>query len=140
MYSVEVERRLAKAQRYLESAEADFAAGRYDIAATGCYFCAFHAVVAYLVDDGYTLAKGARWSHGYVQREFGSCVGVTGDRLLRKMLLKLYQSRVVAEYQTVEVERADASHLIAFAHRIHEFVTGVVAGVTQGAAGATENE
>lgn len=139
-YSAEVERRLKKAQRYLKSAEDDFAAGRFDISVTGAYFCAFHAVVAYLMDDGYSLADGGRWTHGYVQKSFAISLRDVEDRkLLRQMCLKLYQGRVVAEYQTTEIGRDDASHFLAFAHRIYDFAIGVVLGVAKPTAGATDN-
>src|SRR5215471_6913893 len=65
---------LAKAAESLQTAESEFANGRYNSCANRCYYACFQAAIAALLAEG-IRARG-QWSHEFVQGQF---VGVLID-------------------------------------------------------------
>ena len=74
----------AKARESLASAEADFAASRYNSCARGAYYALFQAAIAALLLAGEPLRE--RWSHQYVQSRFSGVL--IGQRKLYPSALR----------------------------------------------------
>jgi uncharacterized protein (UPF0332 family) len=78
---------LAKATESLQTAESEFANGRYNSCANRCYYACFQAAIAALLREG--IRPRGQWSHEFVQAQL---VGVLinqrkrYDRELRRVL------------------------------------------------------
>jgi uncharacterized protein (UPF0332 family) len=59
---------LAKAAESLQTAESEFANGRYNSCANRCYYACFQVAIAALLAEG-IRARG-QWSHAFVQGQF----------------------------------------------------------------------
>ena len=89
---------LVKAAESLQTAESEFANGRYNSCANRCYYACFQAAIAALLAEG-IRARG-QWSHEFVQGQF---VGVL---INQRHLYDSELRRVLADNQTVR-EKAD---------------------------------
>lgn len=104
---------LLKAAESLESAESDFANGRYNSCANRSYYACFQAAVAALIRDGIRPSK--QWGHAFVQSQLA---GVLIDRRkrypseLRRVLRDLFNLREVADYQPKRVTRTQAQRAL----------------------------
>src|SRR5215831_8795083 len=59
---------LIKATESLQTAESEFANGRYNSCANRCYYACFQAAIAALLSDG--IRSSGQWSHEFVQGGF----------------------------------------------------------------------
>jgi len=89
---------LAKAVESLQTAESEFANGRYNSCANRCYYACFQAAIAALLAEG--IRPHGQWSHEFVQGQF---VGVL---INQRHLYDREFRRVLADNQTVR-EKAD---------------------------------
>jgi len=101
---------LGKAAESLASADADFAAGRFNSCANRAYYAGFQAAIACLIHSG-VISGDQSWSHRFVISE------VSGTLIRRRKLLPtrfrgtldvLLRNRLVADYQTGSVNRKAA--------------------------------
>jgi uncharacterized protein (UPF0332 family) len=60
---------LAKATESLLTAESEYVNGRYNSCANRCYYAAFQAAIAALLEAG-IRATGGQWAHTFVQSQF----------------------------------------------------------------------
>ena len=104
------ERYLRKARESLVSAKADVAAGRYNSAANRAYYAAFQAAIAALIHNDIRPAQKG-WQHKFVINQF------SGKLVKRRKMFpaglvptieRLFQVRVVGDYETVDVSKGDA--------------------------------
>lgn len=115
-----------KARECLESAESDYAGGRYNSCANRCYYACFQAAIATLLRANIgTRQPGGRWGHDYVQAAF------FGQIIKRR---KLYPTsmgdtitmnrelRQTADYKSNSVTRKQAERAL---RRSREFVLAV---------------
>jgi uncharacterized protein (UPF0332 family) len=84
---------LTKAAESLQTAESEFANGRYNSCANRCYYACFQAAIAALLAEG-IRARG-QWSHEFVQGQF---VGVLMNQ---RHLYETQLRRVLADNQHV---------------------------------------
>lgn len=103
----------AKAEESLASAEADFAAGRFNSCANRAYYACFQAAIAALLRDGIgPSGRDRQWRHDGVQAQF---VGQLINRRrrypaeLRPVLADLQGPRQEGDYSPLTVTRAAAS-------------------------------
>jgi uncharacterized protein (UPF0332 family) len=89
---------LAKAVESLQTAESEFANGRYNSCANRCYYACFQAAIGALLAEG-IRARG-QWSHEFVQGQF---VGVF---INQRHLYETQLRRVLSDNQTVR-DKAD---------------------------------
>ncbi len=106
----DAERYLRKARESLASAEADVAAGRYNSAANRAYYAAFQAAVAALIHNS-IRPKEKGWQHKFVITQFSGKL-VRRRKLFRAGLVptieRLFQVRVIGDYETLDVSQGDA--------------------------------
>lgn len=117
----------AKARESLASAEADFAAGRYNSCARGAYYALFQAAIAALLLAGEPLRE--RWSHKYVQSRFSGVL--IGQRklypsALREALSTGIDLRRQADYEYAGVGRRRARSALTHARRLVHLVEEVM--------------
>ena len=104
---------LAKAAESLQTAESEFANGRYNSCANRCYYACFQVAIAALLAEG-IRARG-QWSHAFVQGQF---VGVfinqrhLYDTQLRRVLSDNQQVRDKADYRPELVTATPASRAL----------------------------
>jgi uncharacterized protein (UPF0332 family) len=89
---------LAKAAESLQTAESEFANGRYNSCANRCYYACFQAAIAALLAE--SICARGQWSHEFVQGQF---VGVL---INQRHLYETQLRRVLADNQNVR-EKAD---------------------------------
>ena len=109
----------AKARESLASAEADFAAGRYNSCARGAYYALFQAAIAALLQAGEPLRE--RWAHKYVQSRFsGMLVGRRKlyPSALREALSTAIRIRHLADYDSARVGERNARQILSYARRL----------------------
>src|ERR671931_1507957 len=100
---------LAKATESLQTAESEFANGRYNSCANRCYYACFQAAIAALLAEG-IRARG-QWSHEFVHGQF---VGVLinqrhlYDTQLRRVLSDNQNLRDKADYRPELVSATQA--------------------------------
>ena len=114
---------LAKAAESLQTAESEFANGRYNSCTNRCYYGCFQAAIAALLAEG-IRARG-QWSHEFVQGQF---VGVLlnqrhlYDSELRRVLSDNQILRDKADYRPELVSATQASRAL---RRTRTFVAAV---------------
>ena len=114
---------LAKAAESLQTAESEFANGRYNSCANRCYYACFQAAIAALLAEG--IRSRGQWSHEFVQGQF---VGVfikqrhLYDRELRRVLADNQILRDKADYRPELVNATQASRAL---RRTRTFVAAV---------------
>jgi uncharacterized protein (UPF0332 family) len=118
---------LGKAAESLASAQADFAAGRYNSCANRAYYACYQAAVAALIAAGLLVpVPEARNQHGLVQAQF---VGHLINRRklygseLRSVLSDLVKTRADADYRPASVGQARALRGLRQAERFVDAVT-----------------
>src|SRR5919197_1714662 len=89
---------LVKATESLQTAESEFANGRYKSCANRCYYACFQAAIAALLREG--IRPRGQWSHEFVQGQF---VGVL---LNQRHLYDTGLRRVLADNQSLR-DKAD---------------------------------
>src|SRR5919197_3572362 len=89
---------LAKAAESLQTAESEFANGRYNSCANRCYYACFQAAIAALLSEG--IRPRGQWSHEFVQGQF---VGVF---INQRHLYETQWRRVLVDNHNV-LEKAD---------------------------------
>ena len=117
----------AKARESLASAEADFAASRYNSCARGTYYALFQAAIAALLLAGEPLRE--RWSHKYVQSRFsGMLVGRRKlyPSALREVLSDTIELRRQADYDYAGIGRRRARAALTHARRLVHLVEEVM--------------
>ena len=117
----------AKARESLASAEADFAASRYNSCARGAYYALLQAAIAALLLAGEPLRE--RWSHQYVQSRFSGVL--IGQRklypsALREALSTGIDLRRQADYEYAGVGRRRARSALTHARRLVHLVEEVM--------------
>jgi uncharacterized protein (UPF0332 family) len=114
---------LAKAAESLQTAESEFANGRYNSCANRCYYACFQAAIAALLAEG-IHARG-QWGHEFVQGQF---VGVLINQRhlyetpLRRVLSDNQNVREKADYRPELVNATQASRAL---RRTRTFVAAV---------------
>ena len=114
---------LAKATESLQTAESEFANGRYNSCANRCYYACFQAAIAALLREG--IRPRGQWSHEFVQAQL---VGVLinqrklYDRELRRVLSDNQILRDQADYRAELVSATQASRAL---RRSRLFVTAI---------------
>ena len=115
---------LFKAAESLASAEADFAARRYNSCANRAYYAAFQGAVCALSRAGIGPPQG-EWGHSFVQAEFvGQLINrrKTYPADLRATLLDNLVLRHRADYDTQQVTEAQAFRAL---HRTRGFLDAI---------------
>lgn len=87
---------LGKSSESLQTAESEFANGRYNSRANRCYYACFQAAIAALMLEG--VQPRGRWTHESVQAQFA------GQLINRRKLFGADLGQVLPENQTVRVE------------------------------------
>ena len=114
---------LAKAAESLQTAESEFANGRYNSCANRCYYACFQAAIAALLAEG--IRAHGQWSHEFVQGQF---VGVLINQRplyetqLRRVLSDNQHVREKADYRPELVNATQASRAL---RRTRTFVAAV---------------
>jgi uncharacterized protein (UPF0332 family) len=114
---------LAKATESLQTAESEFANGRYNSCANRCYYACFQAAIAALLLEG--IRPRGQWSHEFVQAQL---VGVLinqrkrYDPELRRVLADNQMLRDKADYRAAFVTATQASRAL---RRTRTFVAAV---------------
>src|ERR671935_2361695 len=114
---------LAKAAESLQTAESEFANGRYNSCANRCYYACFQAAITALLREG--IRPRGQWSHEFVQGQF---VGVLinqrhlYERELRRVLADNQNLRDKADYRPELVNTTQASRAL---RRTRMFVAAV---------------
>ena len=104
---------LAKAAESLQTAESEFANGRYNSCANRCYYACFQAAIAALLREG--IRPRGQWSHEFVQ---GQLVGVLINQRkrygteLRRVLADNQMLRDQADYRPELVTATQASRAL----------------------------
>ena len=114
---------LAKAAESLQTAESEFANGRYNSCANRCYYACFQAAIAALLAEG-IRARG-QWSHAFVQGQFvGMLINQRHlyDTQLRRVLSDNQNVREKADYRPELVTATQASRAL---RRTRTFVAAV---------------
>lgn len=117
----EARKRLDKAADQIAAAQAVFDNGNFAPTVSVAYYASFHAAVGFLLKQDCPPSLSGRWSHGYVQAKFRVFTGVAGERLLGKILAKLYSGRMAADYSVREVTRSDAGRALVWAKQVADF-------------------
>ena len=114
---------LVKATESLQTAESEFANGRYNSCANRCYYACFQAAIAALLREG--IRPRGQWNHQFVQGQF---VGVLinqrhrSDPQLRRVLSDNQTLRDQADYRAELVTATQAGRAL---RRSRLFVTAV---------------
>lgn len=107
---------LTKARESLTSAEADYAAGRYNSCANRVYYACFQAAVAALLAEGLRpLSPRGEWSHEFVQSQFNGLLIGRRKRYplpLRRILRDTMEVREKADYTPSLVSARVASRVL----------------------------
>ena len=115
---------LDKARESLASAEADFAAGRFNSCANRAYYAAFQAAVAALIHTG-VGPRGDTWGHAFVMAQFSGTL-IKRRKLvsssLRASLSALQEARSLADYEPRSVTRTTARRSVEEAGEVVEAV------------------
>jgi uncharacterized protein (UPF0332 family) len=104
---------LAKATESLQTAESEFANGRYNSCANRCYYACFQAAIAALLLEG--IRPRGQWSHEFVQAQL---VGVLINQRkrygaeLRRVLSDNQILRDQADYRAELVSATQASRAL----------------------------
>ena len=104
---------LAKAAESLQTAESEFANGRYNSCANRCYYACFQAAIAALLRED--IRPRGQWSHEFVQ---GQLVGVLINQRkrygteLRRVLADNQMLRDQADYRPELVTATQASRAL----------------------------
>lgn len=101
---------LNRARQSLAGAKGEFEQGRYDNAASRCYYAAFQAAVAVLIGAGTSPDRRGRWSHQVVWHRFEQYLEQNNaNEILRGLLPALFGVRITADYANYGgVTRSDA--------------------------------
>ncbi|MGH2616104.1 MAG: HEPN domain-containing protein [Thermomicrobiales bacterium] len=87
---------LAKAVESLQTAESEFANGRYNCCANRCHYACFQAAIAALMCEG--IQPRGRWTHESVQAQFA------GQLINRRKRFSAGLGHVLPDNQTLRVE------------------------------------
>jgi uncharacterized protein (UPF0332 family) len=104
---------LAKATESLQTAESEFANGRYNSCANRCYYACFQAAIAALLREG--IRPRGQWSHEFVQAQL---VGVLINQRkrysteLRRVLADNQMLRDQADYRAKLVTATQAGRAL----------------------------
>jgi uncharacterized protein (UPF0332 family) len=104
---------LVKAAESLQTAESEFANGRYNSCTNRCYYACFQAAIAALLAEG--IRPRGQWGHEFVQGQF---VGVLinqrhlYDTQLRRVLADNQTVRETADYRPELVNATQASRAL----------------------------
>jgi uncharacterized protein (UPF0332 family) len=102
--------RLEKAADELDTAEIDFAAGKYNAAANRAYYAIFHIIRAVLALDGVDFKKHSGVI-GYFQKEYLSTDTI--DRTFSELIKKAFVVRNASDYSDYyETTQEEAKYLI----------------------------
>ncbi len=117
---------LTKAVESLASAQADFAAARYNSCANRSYYACFQAAVAALLSAGIRPANPrGEWSHEFVQSQFNGLL-ITRRKLypvtLRRVLRDTIEVREKADYTLSSASERVANRV---RRQAHEFVRAI---------------
>jgi uncharacterized protein (UPF0332 family) len=118
---------LEKARENLESAESEFASGRYNSCASRCYYACFQAAVYALARAGIRpRSTPEEWGHNFVQAEFNGQL-ISRRKVypakLRTTLAENYAVRVTADYKRDHVTENKAARAL---RRTGDFLGAVV--------------
>src|ERR1044071_9783154 len=114
---------LAKATESLQTAESEFANGRYNSCANRCYYACFQAAIAALLREG--IRPRGQWNHQFVQAQL---VGVLinqrhhYDPELRRVLSDNQSLRDKADYRAELVTATQARRALS---RSRTFVAAI---------------
>lgn len=114
---------LIKAQESLQTAESEFANGRYNSCANRCYYSCFQAAIAALLGEG--IRPRGQWHHAFVHGQF---IGVLinqrhlYDRELRRALSDNQHLRDKADYRA---EMVTATQVNRALRRTRTFVDAI---------------
>jgi len=117
---------MVKATESLASAEADFAAARYNSCANRAYYACFQAAIAALLSAGIQPAKPrGEWSHEFVQSQFNGLL-INRRKLypvpLRRVLRDTMEVREKADYTLSSVSERVARRVL---RQAQEFVQAI---------------
>jgi uncharacterized protein (UPF0332 family) len=104
---------LAKATESLQTAESEFANGRYNSCANRCYYACFQAAIAALLREG--IRPRAQWSHEFVQAQLVGALINQRKRYgaeLRRVLSDNQILRDKADYRAELVTATQASRAL----------------------------
>ena len=131
---LELQAYLAKAEENVASAASELVNGRYNACANRCYYAAFQAAVAALIQAGIRPPRGARgeWGHAFVQAQFAGEL-IMRRKLypaaLRDVLPRLQVTRRRADYEPTAVSQTQATRSLRMAQ---DLVTAVQGGRERG--------
>lgn len=117
---------IVKAAESLASAQADFAAARYNSCANRTYYACFQAAIAALLSAGIQPANPrGEWSHEFVQSQFNGLL-VNRRKLypvpLRRVLRDTMEVREKADYTSSSVGERVARRVL---RQAREFVQAI---------------
>ena len=93
---------LAKVAESLQTAESEFANGRYNSCANRCYYACFQAAIAALLSEG--IRPRGQWSHEFVHGQF---VGVfINQRHFYETQLRRGEHSVILTFPATAVDSA----------------------------------
>ncbi len=124
----DAERFLRKARESLASAKADVRARRYNSAANRAYYAAFQAAVAALIFYRVRNAD-TEWQHRFVANEFSGKLIRRRKAFassLRNVLSELFEVRIRADYDSVDVSKSDAGLCVRRADTLVSAVAGKI--------------
>ena len=113
---IEIAAWLAKAQESLMTAESEFVNARYNSCANRCYYAAFQAAIAALLQAGMRPREpqGA-WGHAFVQAQFAGELVNRRKRYpadFRDTLVSLHALRRTADYEAAPVNPTRVSRAL----------------------------
>src|SRR5262249_404619 len=114
---------LVKAMESLQTAESEFANGRYNSCAKRCYYACFQAAIAALLREG--IRPRGQWNHAFVHAQF---VGVLLNQRhryateLRRVLADNQSLRDKADYRAELVTATQARRALS---RTRTFLTAI---------------
>lgn len=114
---------LGKADERLASAEAEFAAGRYNGCSNRAYYACFQAAVAALIRHGTrTSGRGGRWGHAFVESELVGQLINRRHRFPRGLRSVLARNRAVREQGDYDPDGVTAVEAERSLRRARDFV------------------
>lgn len=125
-----VSARIAKAERYLRTAQLAYDDGDYDSCVSRAYYAAFHGCIVLLVL--YVDKKAVDWQHSTIinnfvgaftkRRKWFNHLKMKGAPSFAVSLARLHTAREVADYEVDVIDREKAETSVRFA----ELVVGEV--------------
>jgi len=134
----EIQALLEKANRALESAEAEVRAGNLDFAASRAYYASFYVAQALLIEKGYRFSN-----HGKVIGQYGLIFAKSEalDPRFHKLLLKAFRLRQVGDYAALaQLESEPVLELIQGGRDFLEAASRYLERLPEGAEGGESGE